>query len=595
MKNKYLCDGGVQLLIFAYYILSKQIMSFITGIIAVFSTLMNKEISRGLLALLLLLPLVLQAGGEELYQIEQREIERTEDYVVYRLCYPSPGSFSFEAGKEALSYLYMPLQSDPERKIPAALCLHILGGNGDVTRMIASYLASRGIAAMMPVLPMFLERTPPGGRKGGLESPQGPRYLGEAFSAIPAELERAVDILAKQPGVDQSNINLIGTSMGGILAVSTAARDARINKAVFLLAGGDLRTIISRDRHEVTPFASALRRASEEERQVLEEAFSRVEPLNFTAALKDKAAAGKIRMINAAEDEVIPLDCTLQLVAGLSLKEGDDFTLMPALGHYTGIAAMPQVLKEVADFFGAAAEPEIRQQSGTAVIKGLFAQLHQLLKWQPAPDKSFKVAARFHSSAAGKTLCSGTASLFGAANGRFRLELKDCQGLEYVDSLAMGRGVAPWVVSENGTAFIGKSRGSDDFSQLLSKQIGTYRMPALMLTSMIAASGSMEAFEKFVKLELVSDADGTQKIVGSADDFRLEITLDNDKNVPSRIAVIIDDNETRIDFSEWALDAPFSAPDFEPPEGAGRYVVDSDLLDQTIAAVFNFAIDRLSK
>ena len=102
---------------------------------------------------------------------------------------------------------------------PAVLCLHILGGNGSITRAIASSYASRGLTALMPLMPMFLERTPARGRLTDIASPDGPRHLGETFRAVPHDIRRSLDVLAALPEVDPQRIGLIGTSLGGILGV----------------------------------------------------------------------------------------------------------------------------------------------------------------------------------------------------------------------------------------------------------------------------------------------------------------------------------------------------------------------------------------
>ena len=200
-------------------------------------------------------------------------VETNADYVVERFVYPSPVPPSFPEAKNVVAYCFRPVGLPPGRR-PAVLCLHILGGNGSITRAIASSYAARGMTALMPLMPMFLERTPACGRLTDLASPNGPRHLGETFRAVPHDIRRSLDVLAALPEVDSQRIGLIGTSLGGILGVS-AATDPRVQKAVFLLAGGDLESILQANNHEVQPIAACVARANASERAVLDEASTR--------------------------------------------------------------------------------------------------------------------------------------------------------------------------------------------------------------------------------------------------------------------------------------------------------------------------------
>ena len=155
-------------------------------------------------------------------------VETNADYVVERFVYPSPVPPSFPEAKNVVAYCFRPVGLPPGRR-PAVLCLHILGGNGSITRAIASSYAARGMTALMPLMPMFLERTPACGRLTDLASPDGPRHLGETFRAVPHDIRRSLDVLAALPEVDSQRIGLIGTSLGGILGVS-AATDPRVRQ-----------------------------------------------------------------------------------------------------------------------------------------------------------------------------------------------------------------------------------------------------------------------------------------------------------------------------------------------------------------------------
>ena len=265
-------------------------------------------------------------------------VETNADYVVERYTYPSPVPPSFPEAKDVVAYCFRPVGMPPGRR-PAVLCLHILGGNGSITRAIASSYAARGLTALMPLMPMFLERTPTRGRLTDLASPDGPRHLGETFRAVPHDVRRSLDVLAALPEVDPARIGLIGTSLGGILGVS-AATDPRVQKAVFLLAGGDLESILRANNHEVQPIAACIARANPSERAVIDEAMRTLEPLRAVpAGVFYKKGGTEVRVVFTEWN----LDAPYRAVdfeprAGAPRREVDAATLDAVIGAMLGFA-----------------------------------------------------------------------------------------------------------------------------------------------------------------------------------------------------------------------------------------------------------------
>ncbi len=69
---------------------------------------------------------------------------RRPGYRVYRLRYPSPVETPFEANNVVPAEYYLPDgigPDDPQR--PAVICLHILGGQFELVRLVGSSLAAR--------------------------------------------------------------------------------------------------------------------------------------------------------------------------------------------------------------------------------------------------------------------------------------------------------------------------------------------------------------------------------------------------------------------------------------------------------------------
>ena len=402
---------------------------------------------------LLMAGLTVSAAGAEIavtfpgkpFEYTATRLETTPEYEVYRLQYPSPKPSSFKEAKDVIAYYYKPTRLSG-KPAPAVLCLHILGGNGDITKLIASYFAGRGMPALMPLMPLFLERVPAIGRSRALAAPGGGRLLGEVFNQIPGDIRKSIDLLASFPEVDSSRINLVGTSWGGILAVSAAGSDPRIDKAAFLLAGGDLQSIMNRNTKESRPIANAIKSASPADREYIDRAIAGIEPMNYASALVSKGKAGKIRMINAAEDEVIPPENSRRLAEAIGLTEKRDFIVLPGLSHYSAIAALPKLLDDLAEYFGGdviAPLPERPATADSEVVKQVFSDVNAFLRWDPPAGKALRISARFESFRKDKLEYSGFVTLLRGPEGRFLFKLEDAAGLGEVDNLRFGRGNTP--------------------------------------------------------------------------------------------------------------------------------------------------------
>ena len=118
---------------------------------------------------------------------------------------------------------------------------------------------------------------------------------------------QAVDWVLQQPGVDRERVGLMGISMGGWVGVLVAGADARITSCVYMLAGGDISTLVLQ-----SALTSRLRQGlqthgvSVDDLQVVS---SVIDPLNMAEA----ARRNHTLMLNATFDETVPRACTERL------------------------------------------------------------------------------------------------------------------------------------------------------------------------------------------------------------------------------------------------------------------------------------------
>jgi dienelactone hydrolase len=106
-------------------------------------------------------------------------------------------------------------------------------------------LLARGVASLALDLPFHGER-----QGADREIPRNPLALVGAWKTAIAEARAAVTWLAGQPEVDAERIGIVGYSLGGFLALMTAAEDDRFG-VVALAAAGDL--------PDQTPYATLVR------------------------------------------------------------------------------------------------------------------------------------------------------------------------------------------------------------------------------------------------------------------------------------------------------------------------------------------------
>ncbi len=103
-----------------------------------------------------------------------------------------------------------------------------------------------GVAALFVKLPYYGERRP-GGRGTALRSGFCRRTSSGSMTAMRqavCDVRRAAVWLAARPDVDRQRLGVSGISLGGIVSSLAAAVDPAIREGAFLLAGGDLATIL---------------------------------------------------------------------------------------------------------------------------------------------------------------------------------------------------------------------------------------------------------------------------------------------------------------------------------------------------------------
>lgn len=446
------------------------------------------------------------------FACEMACVEKNAAFTTWRVVYPSPCPPSYAEGKNVVAWYYEPTAAR-RVKGPAVMCMHILSGDGSLTKSIAANFAACGLPALMPEMPLFLERIPGGDPEAVLRRPEGPRFLVESCLAGPGDMLRSADFLASRPGVDPNRLRVMGTSLGGILATTAAGRDSRFEKAAFLLAGGGLKELFSTSaRPEIRPIAEAIDRADARTREKVEVALGILEPTNNAVRLSARVKAGNVRMFNVAEDEVIPPSHTRMLAKALGLREGPRYEVRPGFGHYTAASILPDLADDLAVWFGGRLPPPVVTRE-TETIRSVFSEVNRLLAWTPGSKGDLKVKAV-------ATVTVGELQIL-------RQEL------------AFGR----------------PASDVRTFAACFGPQASQILTVARELTACAAKRGSLGLYAHLVPIRMEKGKDGTRRVVLRHRAFTLVIDLDGTRDVPKSIHAKSGRMKVDVAVSEWNIES----------------------------------------
>jgi dienelactone hydrolase len=524
----------------------------------------------------------------------QLSAERAQ-FRVYRLSYPSPTVSPVVQNNTVPADYYVPKHIRPGGShYPAVICLHILDGNEPLTELVCSVLASRGVPAISFKLPYYGSR--------GL--PQGPEVLADdpkmfisAIVQAGEDIRRTFDLLASRPEINPERIGITGISLGGIIAATAAGAEPRLCRAGLILAGGDLLEIIHHAR-ETRSLSTMIRRLPPQERADVEAKLEAVDPLRFAPALRERAQNGRVLMINAAEDEVIPRPCTEKLAQALGLQ--DHITWLEGLGHYTAMAELPRALRMTAEFFAqdlpedappaTAATPAVAA-SPLQQLVSVLQQAIAILAAEPAPGRCHFVDLDLSAFAAkGRPFTTHVRLVRGAA-GRFSLQAR----LPELGEVALGQGRYPWLVAGGKTLLAGAKhpvKNANALTHVEPRHLKKLRMldglgGALglapeMLQQWITVTEDKAAGGRVIRV-VAQDA---QKVPGD-----IHLAFQEDGRTPAEITFSVAGIAGKIHFHGWQTDTIAPEALFEPPAGLKRAEVEQSDLCRIFSALLNFGAE----
>lgn len=269
--------------------------------------------------------------GDGLGRGEVRGEVRGETRPVVR--FPSPRPRGDERNDTVVMEWFRAAGDGDGKRRPAVLVLHILGGNMELARAIATYLARSGIHAFAMQMPDYGER---GDRARRRDVSQ---FVPRVRQAV-ADARRARDAIAVLPGVIPDRIGIQGTSLGGFVAATTAALDRGFDPVFLMLAGGDLPSMVASGEKDTAKIRQAFAREGITGKR-LDELLRSVDP----AVIAHRLDPERTWLYSAALDRVVPRANALALGRAARLDKEHHLWLLG--NHYTCLPFLPGVLDQV--------------------------------------------------------------------------------------------------------------------------------------------------------------------------------------------------------------------------------------------------------
>jgi hypothetical protein len=276
------------------------------------------------------------------FSYELTEVLATRKYTVSTLRFPSPVQTADVENNVVHAEYFAPAGSGPKRS--GVIVLHILGADFPLSRYMAARLADRGVAALFVKLPYYGERRPPNRPLSTRRflSTDVERTVTAMRQGV-CDVRRAAFWLSSRPEIDARRLGVTGISLGGIVSALAAAVDPTINQGAFLLAGGDVSSILW-GMPEGAAFRAGWLEAgrTRAELKALTDPF---DPLTYAGRLVGK----RMLMIAGKVDEVVPPSSTVLLWEAA----GRPAILWYDCGHYSAVGYLLPGIRRTVDFFAA--------------------------------------------------------------------------------------------------------------------------------------------------------------------------------------------------------------------------------------------------
>ncbi|MBI4577815.1 MAG: dienelactone hydrolase family protein [Planctomycetes bacterium] len=273
--------------------------------------------------------------AEFLVETGERRGGRTDHHVLVDCGFAFPEPVDGRAVSMGAEY-YRSLHLGPDGRAPCVMVVPILGGGYSVCRGIAARLTRAGVHAFIPL------------RDAAVMDPgRDAQSVEGVLVTSTVRLRRALDWLERRPEVDGARLGVVGVSLGGIRAVILSAVEPRLVACVFVMAGGDLGTVMAGSvEPEVVRYRQARMAAEGLDLEAFRSRFQerlRTDPL----LLAPYVDARRVLQFVTTRDRTVPTSCQERLHRAMGAPEA---WLVPT-GHYSAALYVDPIEDEMTAFF----------------------------------------------------------------------------------------------------------------------------------------------------------------------------------------------------------------------------------------------------
>jgi len=177
-------------------------------------------------------------GYEQSPKVKKSVSARQSGYIVSELSFQSQIETPHPENNIVYAYQY---ENSNIRSKKAVIVIHGLGAPClPLERSLCALLASKGFVASAIVLPYHMKRAPKGVRSGAYFLSTDLMRTGITYRQAVIDIQCLIDWYESQGFI----INLVGTSLGGILLHTVMGIDRRVARGVSILGGGNINKII---------------------------------------------------------------------------------------------------------------------------------------------------------------------------------------------------------------------------------------------------------------------------------------------------------------------------------------------------------------
>ncbi|MFA6930805.1 MAG: hypothetical protein WCT05_10795 [Lentisphaeria bacterium] len=526
------------------------------------------------------------------FAYELKELEQRDLHTVFAITYPSPIKTELDSNNIVHGELYLPRDLPTGIACPGVLINHILAGGFNLERMMCTSLANTGVAAMFIMLPYYGER---GGQKKRRQMLENAECFITSLEQAVLDNRRAIDILTSRTEIAADRIGIGGGSLGAIMSATVCGFEPRVERAFLLLGGGNLEKIFRHPSGETRPFREFLDKQSAEDRTATLSELKRLDPVSQTDGLQRLSKAGKLKMICAAEDQVIPPDCSRELAQAANC----DILWLPGVNHYTIASQSAFVFAELVDFFSTNPplqwHPSVKdtsvdlQTKGLRLLAGFFRDMSLFLTGIPAEGQAHHLGLKLALAINGSNQQSEL-QLSRGSKGWYKLYAK----VPKLGQGWMGQNQFPWLAGADQSLFVGSLNALDD--QHCSTFISPEQLMKFQMLSGILASGAMapEMLKTYATLSVTAeDQDKIRVLVDikyAKFKGRLHL-LFNDKDTAESGFFNSSKGNASFVVTDWRLNAPTPAAFFATPEDRQIKAVNQEDVLRMTAAVYEHLLE----